>query len=168
MSPRFRIISVSLATVAALALGMASGVTSASANTPTADGSAGATPPAPTPTQPPFDRGILVEVPRSAPPVLTVTRTFPRGTVFSVALFENGTTGYLWNSSLSAGSDRVVTYLDTDFVRDPAPPNMVGVGGTRYFRFQAMDCGRAVITLVYQRPWEPRPIAQVTLEIQVS
>lgn len=167
MSPRFRIVSVSLATAAALALGMASGVASASANAPTAGGSTGATPPAPTPTQPPYDRGILVEIPRSAPPVVTLNRAFPRGTIFSVALFENGTTGYLWNSSLSAGSDRAVSYLDTDFVRDPAPPNMVGVGGTRYFRFQATDCGRAVITLVYQRPWEQHPIGQVTLEIQV-
>ncbi len=122
----------------------------------------------PTVTAAPPDRGVVVEVPRDAPATVDLVRVFPHGTVFSVALYENGTTGYLWYNSLPAGSEQVVTFLDTDFVRDPVPPDMVGVGGTRYFRYQAEHPGVATIQLRYQRYWEPAPIRQVTLHVVVS
>ena len=116
----------------------------------------------------PVDRGTIVEVPRNGPFYLELSRTFPVGTVFSVSVYENMSTGYRWTSSLPAGSESVVRFLDTDYVSDLAPSGMAGVGGTRYFRYQAVGRGSVTVTLRYQRPWESTPpLQQVTLGVVV-
>lgn len=160
---RTALISVAIATLTA---GFIAGtISNSAASTSPGAGVPGVT--GVTVTEPPDGRGLVIDVPRDAPVTVDLVRAFRSGTVFSIALYENGSTGYLWSSSLSTGSEQVVTFLDTDLVRDPAPPNMTGVGGTRYFRFQAQHSGRAVITLLYQRSWEPEPIRRVTLTVDV-
>lgn len=146
-----------------IAVGVIGGGTASASITPGAVGAVTA----PT-TTPPIDHGTVIEVPRTAPFTVDLARAFQRGTVFSIAVFENPTTGYLWSSSLSSGSEPTVALVSTNYVQDPAPDGMVGVGGTRYFTFQALDSGRAVITLLYQRSWEPRPMQRVTLDLCVN
>ena len=120
----------------------------------------------PTTTTPPTDRGVVIEVPRQSPATVDLGRAFPRGTVFSVALYENPSTGYQWIQALSVGRVPAVVLLDTDLVYPDITP-MPGMGGTRYFRYQAVHRGSATITLRYQRPWEATPVQQVTLRVRV-
>lgn len=109
----------------------------------------------------------MVTVARDAPAVLELTRGFRKGTTFSVALYENASTGYLWDSPQQTGPQQTVAFLDTDVVPDPAALGMVGVGGTRYVRYQAQQPGSADLTFGYRRPWESESIRQVTLHVLV-
>ncbi len=120
-----------------------------------------------TTTTSPVDRGVLVEVPRDAPAVVDLSRGFAVGTIFSVSLYENPSTGYTWTQSVPAGSTGSVVLLGSDYVQDPAPSGWAGVGGTRYFRYLVQSQGVAKISFSYLRPWETGipPIKQVTLTV---
>jgi predicted secreted protein len=111
-------------------------------------------------------RGFIIRIPGDSPHT-NVANVFRRGTVFSVALDENASTGYTWVRAATAQTGPVVAFLDTDMVRDPSTPNMVGVGGTRYFRYRARSHGTATIRLSYLRTWEGTPVARVVVHIQV-
>jgi predicted secreted protein len=104
------------------------------------------------------------------PAVFDLVRGFPTGTVFSVALYENPSTGYTWTQSVPTATHGVVSFQDTDYVQDPAPPGWVGVGGTRYFRYLTLNPGDTTITFLYRRLWEQQiaPLMQVTLSIQTG
>jgi predicted secreted protein len=111
---------------------------------------------------------LVIQVPRDSSAAVHLGVVVPAGAVFSVALFENPSTGYAWVRFPAGDSGPTVTFLDTSYVQDPAPPNMTGVGGTRSFRYQAGGPGAAVIGMSYRRPWESIPIQQVTIDILVA
>ncbi|MDQ1295448.1 MAG: inhibitor of cysteine peptidase [Actinomycetota bacterium] len=121
----------------------------------------------PAPTVPSKDRGVLVEVPHNTAASVALSRCFHVGTVFSVSLSENPSTGYGWSQSLPAAGSGPLTLLDSDYVQDPAPSGMVGVGGTRYFRYRVTAPGTTDVTFAYRRPWETgvAPIQQVKLTV---
>ena len=166
------------AVTAALAAGLLATMVTGTADAATgASGVAAATPTRTTsPTTPPAtsapakDRGVVVEIPRDAPSTVSLSRGFAVGTIFSVSLYENLSTGYSWAQSVPAGSAGPVTLLDTDYVQDPAPPGWVGGGGTRYFRYRVTSPGNATITFIYRRPWETGipPWKQVALTIHAG
>lgn len=113
------------------------------------------------------DQSGVIEIP-DAPANQTVSRAFGHGTVFSVALWENVSTGYAWERVSTVESDAVVSFVDTKTLRDPSKPALPGSGATRCFRFQAARPGQATITLNYRRSWETvAPIRQVVLKIRV-
>lgn len=78
--------------------------------------------------------------------------TVAAGEAFTVALDENPTTGYSWHCSWDPTS-RLELTADT-YTPDPAPPGMVGSGGTRTFTLKALTAGDVTITLQYGRWWE--------------
>lgn len=76
--------------------------------------------------------------------------TVARGTVISIELQGNPTTGYAWESSV--GSRAVVNPTNEgDF--QPAS-SAIGAGGTYTFQYQALARGRTDVTLLYRRSWE--------------
>lgn len=111
---------------------------------------------------------IVIQVPPAPLTPVHLSVVIPAGEVFSVALYENASTGYTWVRSATGDSGPIVTYLDSSYVQDPAPPNMVGVGGTLYLRYQAGSVGSTVIGMNYQRAWESTPLQQVTIDVQVE
>jgi predicted secreted protein len=115
---------------------------------------------------PHHNRGFIIRIPGGQPHT-DVARVFRRGAVFSAALDENASTGYTWVRRATAQAGPILTFLDTDMVRDPSTPNMAGVGGTRYFRYRAEHHGVATISLNYMRTWEGTPVAQVVIHVQV-
>lgn len=79
------------------------------------------------------------------------TSDIMQGTKFAVQLDENGTTGFLWNATLSKGLELV----SDDFQTDAHAPGMVGVGGTRTWVILAKDLGDQKFSASYRRSWEP-------------
>jgi predicted secreted protein len=146
--------------------GAADAATTAAATTGVATAHAPAAQP-PATSDPSENRGVVVDIPRDAPATVHLARGFATKTIFSVSLYENPSTGYSWSQSVSDGATGPVTFLDTDYVQDPAAAGQVGVGGTRYFRYLVTSGGSTTITFVYRRPWETEvaPVRQVTLTI---
>ncbi|QNP74168.1 protease inhibitor I42 family protein [Streptomyces roseirectus] len=66
-----------------------------------------------------------------------------------VELPENATTGFRWEVT---GLDGLELTGD-DYTPDPAPPMMVGTGGTRLLRLRAEKAGEGRLELVYRQPW---------------
>jgi len=85
-----------------------------------------------------------------------------------VELDENPTTGYIWKYVISPKG--IVVPAGSDFSRDEAPAGMVGVGGTRVFRFKAAYAGEVSITFSESRPWEEGipPVREFTLKARVK
>ncbi len=73
-----------------------------------------------------------------------------RGSILSVVLDENPTTGYVWNASLTKG---LFLVNDTYEVK-PHPEGMVGVGGKHSWLIRADESGLQEFFAVYGRPWE--------------
>ena len=84
-----------------------------------------------------------------------------------VRLPANPSTGFSWRYVV-AGDD--VLRLETINGEAPAPNGMVGVAGEEVWSFRAQGAGRAVLTYVYERPWEKNtPPAKIfTLFVTVS
>lgn len=89
------------------------------------------------------------------------------GSVFTVALEENPTTGYQWIMSIDGES---VVLLSDQYVMDEAAPGMVGVGGTHFFYYKAESAGTSVINGVYKQAWmETSPEDETfTLTVEVA
>lgn len=92
--------------------------------------------------------------------------TVARGTVLSIQLEGNPTTGYSWESSV--GSRAVLNPTnDGDF---KPSSSALGAGGTYTFQYQALARGRTDVTLVYRRSWEtgvePLKTFQVTIVVR--
>lgn len=92
--------------------------------------------------------------------------TVARGTVLSIQLEGNPTTGYSWESSV--GSRAVLNPTnDGDF---KPSSSALGAGGTYTFQYQALARGRTDVTLVYRRAWEtgvePLKTFQVTIVVR--
>jgi inhibitor of cysteine peptidase len=73
-----------------------------------------------------------------------------QNTRFAVVLSENPTTGFMWNTTLSAGLE----LQSSDYRQDEAPAGMVGVGGHRTWVIVAKDTGDQTFSALYRRPWE--------------
>ena len=77
------------------------------------------------------------------------------GEMVVVELAGNPTTGFEWTED-----DPVPTILErqsAEYVQDEAPSDMVGVGGTYRFRYEAVAEGEDVLSFTYARPGEPPP-----------
>jgi len=70
--------------------------------------------------------------------------------IVGISLRENPTTGYSWNTTLSAG----LTLLNDTYTVDPHKEGMVGVGGTHLWLVRADAAGDQTFSAIYKRPWE--------------
>lgn len=88
----------------------------------------------------------------------------PQGKVITITLESNPTTGFSWQ--LVGISDKMIL----EFVKKEYIPNnkkMIGAGGIEKWSFKTLKTGKAVISLVYRRPWEKDIPAQATEEFNV-
>ena len=74
-----------------------------------------------------------------------------------VSLASNITTGYSWQ--LVELDTAILENTGQEYVPDPAPPDIVGRGGTEHWEFTARAPGDTDLRLEYRRPWEPQDIA---------
>jgi predicted secreted protein len=90
--------------------------------------------------------------------------TAAAGSHFTVALAENGTTGYQWVMELSPG----LTLVSDDFRMDPGSEGRVGAGGTHYWTIEAATAGTQTIAGHYRRSWEEPPVDAQTFSLTVE
>jgi inhibitor of cysteine peptidase len=75
------------------------------------------------------------------------------GKAFDVVLKGNASTGFQWKVEKIDG-DAVEKIGKVDYVLDPNPKRMAGVGGRYVLHFKAAKAAKTKIRLVYVRPWE--------------
>ena len=76
------------------------------------------------------------------------------GDVIRISLESNITTGYTWENADKVDSE--VLALDAnDYVSDPNPEELDGVGGRTVIVYRALKPGEAKIDLVYLQSWAP-------------
>jgi len=89
------------------------------------------------------------------------------GDVIRITLESNITTGYSWENADKVDAD--VLALDTnDYVSDPNPEELDGVGGSTVIVYRVLKPGKTKIDLVYSQSWEPSefdPKFTVTVEV---
>lgn len=76
------------------------------------------------------------------------TLTLNKGTVFTIRLDENPTTGYSWNASVTSG----LTVLNSTYVSSGS--GLMGAGGVHEWKIEAIGTGAQQFNAVYERPWE--------------
>ena len=73
------------------------------------------------------------------------------GEQMTVTLDGNPSTGYTWEAK---DLDATMFQQVGDPVFISSNPGMVGSGGSLTLTFKALTAGKAVLTLIYHRPWE--------------
>jgi inhibitor of cysteine peptidase len=71
-----------------------------------------------------------------------------KGTVFTVRLNENPTTGYTWNATATAG----LTVLNSTYIGSNS--GLMGAGGVHEWTIQATGNGAQQFNATYERSWE--------------
>jgi inhibitor of cysteine peptidase len=75
------------------------------------------------------------------------------GQEFIIALASNPTTGYSWQASYDETMLELVGGEST-YEADETGEEVVGGGGTEFFRFKALKAGAVEITMTYAQHWE--------------
>jgi inhibitor of cysteine peptidase len=75
------------------------------------------------------------------------------GQEFIIALGSNPTTGYSWQASYDETMLELVGGEST-YEPEETDKDIVGAGGTEFFRFKALASGEVEITMTYAQPWE--------------
>lgn len=76
------------------------------------------------------------------------------GDLIRITLESNITTGYDWENADKV--DKSILKLENnDYVSDPHPEGMVGVGGNTVIVYRALKQGKTKVDLTYMQPWEP-------------
>jgi inhibitor of cysteine peptidase len=69
--------------------------------------------------------------------------TAAQGQNFTITLRSNPSTGYHWEPHFDSAA---LTLMDSVFISDPNPNNLVGVPGSQVFTFQGLAKGTTTIT----------------------
>ena len=90
------------------------------------------------------------------------------GDVIRITLESNITTGYSWENADKVDKD--ILALDSDdYVSDPNPEEMDGVGGSTVIVYRALKPGKAKIDLVYLQSWDPSEFdTKFSVTVEVS
>ena len=90
------------------------------------------------------------------------------GDIIRITLESNITTGYSWENADKVDKDILV--LDSnDYVSDPNPEEMDGVGGSTVIVYRALKPGKAKIELVYLQSWDPSEFdTKFSVTVEVS
>ena len=76
------------------------------------------------------------------------------GDIIRITLESNITTGYSWENADKVDQD-ILALDSNDYVSDPNPEELDGVGGNTVIVYRALKPGKAKIDLVYLQSWEP-------------
>ncbi|MDP3564258.1 MAG: protease inhibitor I42 family protein [Methanoregula sp.] len=79
------------------------------------------------------------------------TVTVQQGSIITVRLPENPTTGYRWNLTTTPG----LQVTGDTYVSSDTTGKLMGAGGTRIWEIKAAVPGEHKINAVYMRSWEP-------------
>lgn len=101
----------------------------------------------------------------AAGPVAAEEITLARGGDRTIVLPENPSTGYTWKID-EEGSDNLSLLAIVDHGHSRGA-DMPGAPGRRRWSLRARESGRAILQLVYQRPWEPAPVETRRIEIVI-
>ena len=89
------------------------------------------------------------------------------GDIIRITLESNITTGYSWENADKVDKD--ILALDAnDYVSDPNPEELDGVGGNTVIVYRALKPGKTKIDLVYLQSWAPSEFDErfsVTVEV---
>jgi inhibitor of cysteine peptidase len=85
------------------------------------------------------------------------------GDLLLIALAGNPTTGYEWEIEEEPDDGLLERIPGIDYHPDS---DLVGGGGTFYFRYRAVATGHGNLTFAYRRPWEAGP-AEKTIAITI-
>ena len=90
------------------------------------------------------------------------------GDIIRITLESNITTGYSWENADKVDKD--ILALDAnDYVSDPNPEELDGVGGSTVIVYRALKPGKAKIDLVYLQSWEPSEFdARFSVTVEVA
>ena len=90
------------------------------------------------------------------------------GDIIRITLESNITTGYSWENADKVDKD--ILALDAnDYVSDPNPEELDGVGGNTVIVYRALKPGKAKIDLVYLQSWEPSEFdTKFSVTVEVS
>jgi inhibitor of cysteine peptidase len=87
-----------------------------------------------------------------SPVVLNKQVEVKAGTMFTVKLCSNQTTGFKWAEKANISDSSVLQQIDHKYV---APgTNMPGAPGEEIWTFKAVKAGTCTISMEYGRPWE--------------
>ena len=84
------------------------------------------------------------------------------------SLPSNPTTGYTWTAFVLGGSSVEIDDTEGEYVQDPNPDNAVGVGGTQYFKLNAVKAGDSVVRFAYSRGFEGTVEQKIILLVTVD
>jgi inhibitor of cysteine peptidase len=87
---------------------------------------------------------VVTEAQNGATTSLNVSKTV------TLKLPENGTTGYLWNLTVTSG----LNVTSDTFVPAVTAKDVVGAGGVRIWEITAMQTGEQKVQGISKRPWE--------------
>ena len=76
------------------------------------------------------------------------------GGMVILKLDSNATTGFSWTKADKVDKD-ILKLERNDYMQNPNPNGMVGVGGKTVILYRALKAGTAKIDLTYMQPWEP-------------
>jgi len=90
------------------------------------------------------------------------------GDIIRITLESNITTGYSWENADKVDKD--ILALDSDdYVSDPNPEELDGVGGNTVIVYRALKPGKAKVDLVYLQSWEPSEFdTRFSVTVEVS
>ena len=76
------------------------------------------------------------------------------GDIIRITLESNITTGYSWENADKVDKD-ILALNSNDYVSDPNPEELDGIGGNTVIVYRALKPGKAKIDLVYLQSWDP-------------
>lgn len=74
------------------------------------------------------------------------------GKEIMVSVYENLSTGYMWNLE---GTNSSIQLVKEQYATKKQPKNLVGAGGTKIYLFKALNSGECKLSFTYGRGWEP-------------
>ena len=89
------------------------------------------------------------------------------GDIIRITLKSNITTGYGWENADKVDKD-ILALDKNDYVSDPNPEELDGVGGNTVIVYRALKPGKAKIDLIYLQSWDPSEFDErfsVTVEV---
>lgn len=85
------------------------------------------------------------------------------GAAVIIQLEENPTTGYTWQYIVN---ENVLQVIGDNYI--PSESVMVGSGGIRILKLNAMGSGEGEVNMDYVRPWENQPVDHFSVILRVG